>query len=377
MPIHPIFEHALRGFAPPPSAEPLYHCRHCGCGVAAHPFYPEKQESPMSTPAAETPESAFLAERRTGIGGSDLGGILNAEPYGCARRVWYEKRGDVPDYLPANPAALLRGQRLEDLIAEEYSLQTGRKIRRMGVRRHPEQDWALVHADRQILNDSRGPGVLECKSANWRVFAEMKREGLPQAYIAQVQWALYVTGYEWGAFAVLEPSAWELVHFEVQRDEALIAGLVSCARGFWRLVPDGVAPDRLPDPRDRRCATCVFRRTCRGEEMAAVARLPEEDVGPLPEERTPEFEQMAADYVFARDRREEAEELEEAVAARIKETLGERTAVSVPAVGVRFYYRPQVAQRVDTSLLKKKYPEIAAEMTKPSASRPFRFFRVS
>lgn len=325
-------------------------------------------------PAVQQSEETFLAERRTGLGGSDMAGVLNAAPYGCARRLWYEKTGLIPDYLPPHPGALLRGQRLEDLVAAEYTLHTGKSCRRLAMRRHPKLPWALVHVDRQILGDARGPGVLECKSASWRAFAEMKRSGLPEAYVAQLQWALYVTGYGWGAFAVLEPESWDFVTFEMAADPAVAAVLARRAREFWGDVLNGVAPHPLPEARDRRCQTCVYRRTCRGEALAAAARLPEEDAGPVPEDRTPEFEQLAADYAFARERREEAEELEQQIAGRIKESLGDRTAVAVPSLGVRFYFRPQVSQRVDTAALKKKYPEIAAELTRPSVSRPFRFY---
>ena len=79
-------------------------------------------------------------DRTRFIGGSDLGHIVNAPPYGCARKLWYQKRGVQPDYEIEFRGHLIRGTKLEPLIVEEYQARTGRKVRRTGSR-FGEEDW--------------------------------------------------------------------------------------------------------------------------------------------------------------------------------------------------------------------------------------------
>src|ERR1700744_2385168 len=134
-----------------------------------------EMEAPMSThivnpegykPPTFDPKELWLEERRKGIGGSDVASVLNAG-YGCRRRLHYDKTGVPPDFgRPEDEISILeRGTELEDIIAEKYSRKTGRKIRRMPTRVSRDNAYMRVNVDRVILNDDRGPGVLECKSA--------------------------------------------------------------------------------------------------------------------------------------------------------------------------------------------------------------------
>ena len=60
----------------------------------------------------------FLADRLSGIGGSDVADVLSLEPWGCARRLYYEKRQVPPDYADESKEALFeRGHVLEPLVA--------------------------------------------------------------------------------------------------------------------------------------------------------------------------------------------------------------------------------------------------------------------
>ncbi len=91
---------------------------------------------------------------RTGfIGGSDLGSIVNAPPYGCARKLWYQKRAVEPDYEVPFRGHLLRGVKLEPLIVAEYVAKTGNKVRRRKASRGIA-DHEMGAMDRVILGDA-------------------------------------------------------------------------------------------------------------------------------------------------------------------------------------------------------------------------------
>ncbi|NBW16312.1 MAG: hypothetical protein EBR82_50860 [Caulobacteraceae bacterium] len=302
-------------------------------------------------------------DRTKFIGGSDIGAIVNAPPYGCARKLWYQKRGVEPDYEVPFRGHLVRGTKLEPLIVEEYETRTGRKVRRKKVVRGASHEAGAM--DRMILGDERGPGVLECKTANERAFRGFLREGLPLSYQLQIQWYMGLAGYRWGAFAVLEPSQWRFETFEVDADAAAFAMVREMAEEFWRMVQGEGEPQRLPVS-DKRCGRCEYRHSCQG-----VALLDAVDVD-ANAETIPGLGSLAAEYLALRDVRDEAEEAMEALKADAAAMIGDAPGGVAP--GYRISFKPQVSQRVDTVALKKQFPDIYAKVIKPSVSRPFRVF---
>ena len=93
-----------------------------------------------------TAREAFLAERATGLGGTDLAAILG---YGFRTpvEVWMEKTGQMP---PDEGSMRLRfGQHAEDFVAREYTEATGRRVQRYTkMLRHPDHPCILGHVDR-------------------------------------------------------------------------------------------------------------------------------------------------------------------------------------------------------------------------------------
>ena len=303
-------------------------------------------------------------DRTKFIGGSDIGAIVNAPPYGCARKLWYKKRGVEPDYEVEFRGHLIRGTKLEPLIVEEYQERTGRKVRRTGSR-FGEEDWQAGAMDRMIVGDERGPGVLECKTANERAFRGFLREGLPLSYQLQIQWYMGLAGYRWGAFAVLEPSQWRFETFEVSFDPAAFAMVREMAEEFWAMVQGEGEPQRLPVS-DKRCGACEYRHSCQG-----VALLDAVDVD-ADAETIPGLGSLAAEYLALREVRDDAEAAMETIKAEAAAMIGDLPGGVAP--GYRVQYKPQVSQRVDTVALKKQFPDIYAKVIKPSVSRPFRVF---
>jgi predicted phage-related endonuclease len=84
------------------------------------------------------------------FGGSDAAAIFN-EGWGCARRLFYDKTDTPPDFqrTEREESILRRGTLMEELVAEEYSFITGRKIRRMPTRVSKKYPWMRVNIDRR------------------------------------------------------------------------------------------------------------------------------------------------------------------------------------------------------------------------------------
>jgi putative phage-type endonuclease len=283
--------------------------------------------------ALATPErTQLLAERATGLGGSDAASLFN-EGYGCRRRLWYEKTGMLPDYEEDRPV-MRRGRKLEDLVAEEYALATGRSVATIPVMRHPDYDFLIVHIDRMTVEaGSPNPIPLEIKTMGREAFYRLKRSGPPVDYILQLQWALMLTGQERGAFAFFWPDGWQLIHLDIMRDDDICIRLVAEAMFFWNSLncPDSI-PDRL-DPGDRRCQNCKYRTSCQGEAILTAAKAAPVD-GDIPYDIS--LGSLVREYQELATISKEADELLDNCKGRIKHAIGDHAIIDAP--GARIYH---------------------------------------
>jgi predicted phage-related endonuclease len=330
---------------------------------------------------------AWEAERRKGIGGSDVDDALSEPPYGCRRRLAYDKLETPPDYPDVNILLTRRGQELEEIIAQRYAEETGRKVVRRPSAAHPEIPWARVNVDREILGVEEivikapagdvtvrkpGVGALECKSHASHLFRAMVRDGLPTSHILQLQWAMFVRNRRWGSYVVLNPESWEVLIFDVLYDPELIQAILPKVEATWMLIEAGVLPEKL-DAKDKRCSRCPWRKTCQGEELARF--VPSEDRERLIE-RDESFAELLADRQEMKRVLEENERVLDAIEDCIREKFGDRTAIECE--GFRAYYAPQKGRRsVDMDLLEKKYPDAFKACVKYGRpSRPLRVYPI-
>lgn len=306
----------------------------------------------------------WRAQRALGVGGSDAGAMYN-EGWGCYRRLIMDKRGVEPDYQrPKREEEILeRGNELEDIIADKFARESRLSVRRQPSRVSKTHPHARVNMDRQIVNvdedylltatrDERsgispieeivhpgehiGPGVLECKSINEWDFKRLMQEGFGhhRHYVLQLQHAMAVTGYKWGAFAFLEPTWWNFRWFAMARNDALCAALLDKSEETWDLVEitSKPLPAALPDG-DKRCKNCLYRKSCRGDEYLekyAGANF-ESDYTPVED---PALVELAADYKEASEAAERADSVKKAIQDRIKEQLAQRELSKAQVPGI-------------------------------------------
>ena len=225
----------------------------------------------------EIPEVQLLAERATGLGGSDASSYMNVG-YGCRRKLFYGRTGTTPDYpdlVFGGNAHTDRGSTVEAKVREEYERRTGRLVEvPLEVVRSDASPHLIVHPDgiiREGFDTPSGDGVLEIKShADW-AWDQFQRDGLYIGYQFQLQHAMAVTGCKWGAFAIhhkqdddefANPSDYEIKYWDVQANPALQEKLVYAASETWIQIQTGTAPDRVPLKGDKRCTKCAWRDTC-------------------------------------------------------------------------------------------------------------------
>lgn len=175
-----------------------------------------------------TPE--WAEARRAMVTATDLPVLLGLSPYKCEADLADEK---LTGSSSESSLPMRVGTALEDLIASEYTAETGRPVQRVrDLVVHPSLDWAAASPDRRVVGEHR---AVELK---WTASRNRFADGLPQDVEAQVAWTLGVLGWPRSDVAVLVGGT-ELKVFEVDADPDLFANLVKVASDFRRRLTDG------------------------------------------------------------------------------------------------------------------------------------------
>ena len=227
----------------------------------------------------------FLAERRTGLGGSDLGVILGLCKWKTPHQLWLEKTGRVTD--EADGLALRFGTFAEDFVAAEFERATGKRTQRFSrMLRHPDAPL-IGHVDRLIVPPGKNRASwrdriltdtgLEIKTAN--AFAagrdsEWGQSGtdeVPAHYLTQVAAYQALTGCQyWDLAALIGNADLRIYHFT--RDLDLEGTLLEEARRWWH---DHIVKDMPPDPASEREARERWAVHAPGKQLEADGALVE------------------------------------------------------------------------------------------------------
>ena len=187
----------------------------------------------------------WLAQRRTGIGGSDAAAVLGLSRFSSPYSVWADKLARVPD--KEDNEAMRQGRDLEDYVAQRFALGTGKKVQRKSeMLRHPEHSFMLANIDRQVVGEKAG---LECKTTKSMNIKRFRSGDFPAEYYCQCMHYLAVTGWERWYLAVLVYGEGFFI-YTIERDEDEIAALVAAEQEFWQYVES-----QTPPPVDGHTAT--------------------------------------------------------------------------------------------------------------------------
>jgi putative phage-type endonuclease len=169
------------------------------------------------------PYEDWLAFRRLGIGGSDASVVCGINKYKASIELWMEKTGQMP-HQEAGEAAYW-GTRLESLVREEFTLRTGIEVSPVKqILQSEEYPFMLANLDGECQHPNYGSCVFEAKTAGAYVAKDWD-DGIPDAYMLQIQHYMAVTGFQGAYIAVLiggNTFKWKFV----ERDEELISMLI-------------------------------------------------------------------------------------------------------------------------------------------------------
>lgn len=192
----------------------------------------------------------WLQYRKQGIGGSDAGAICGLNPYRTAIQVYQDKISDIGEDI--DNEAMRQGREFEEYVARRFVEATGKKVRRANAmfcsEKHP---FMLADVDRMIVGENAG---LECKTASPYMADKWKDGKIPLSYEIQCHHYMAVCGADAWYIAVLIYGR-EFKYYKIERDEELIADLVSVEQDFWE---NHVQKRIMPSPDGSKVADSVI-----------------------------------------------------------------------------------------------------------------------
>lgn len=211
----------------------------------------------------------WLAERRTGIGGSDAAAVLGLSPWSTPVNVWLDKTGRSE---PKPETAQMRyGTYFEDYVARLYSEETGRAVHRFTKMLH--KGCLLGNIDRLVVKDGkkvashqgaiRTDTLLECKTSGSDWNGEV-----PAHYYAQVMHYLGLdSGLLHADVAVLYRHSLKFEVFHVERDDEVIAAMFERLTAWWE---EFVVGDKMPPPVNEADCKLLWARSNPGKSVEAT-----------------------------------------------------------------------------------------------------------
>lgn len=292
----------------------------------------------------------WLSWRQQGIGGSDASVILGLNKYKTPFELWLEKTGQVDLEDTAGEAAYF-GNVLEELVAKEFEIRTGKKVRkRNAILQHPEHNFLLANIDRKVVGEH---AVLECKTASAYLAKDWESEEIPESYIVQVQHYLGVTGYRKAYMAVLIGGQ-RFVWKEIERDQELIDMIFEAEVYFWEHhVKKGIPPALDGSSAAEKFLKERYKKADPGQtvDLAFSYKSKIEQYNELKET----IKQLTTQQKLLEN--EMKHELKEAESGFVH--------------NYQVNWKSITSNRVDTKVLKEKFPDVYQKVAKESSYRKF------
>lgn len=179
----------------------------------------------------------WLAQRRTGLGGSDIPNIMGLG-FGNPYDTFLDKIGVKET---EQNEAMEWGNRNEQAVADKYQeMHPEVKLEDTGLKifRHPDHEWMLATPDRIVipLDGSKQYGLEIKTTSAWmgKKWGEADTDDVPDMYIIQVQWYMDVKGFDRWDLAVLIGGN-EYREYIITHNTKLSNVLFKKAQEFWEI----------------------------------------------------------------------------------------------------------------------------------------------
>lgn len=300
----------------------------------------------------------WLKLRKTGIGGSDAASVLGLNPYRSAMSVYLEKTpcidevgliNDLGNTPCENNYKMELGNKLEEFVAKEFTLKTGKKVRNInGILKNDKYPFAIANIDRAVVGEK---AILECKVTGsfqkkvWEV-------GVPIHTQIQVNHYMAVTGATHCYVAVLVGNEGLYIH-KIDRDEEIIEEIMNLEAEFWEQC---VLGDNIPLPDGSSDYGELLQEYYKDSKDEELILFEQETI----------LDRYDEINIISKEIENEKKKIEQHLKSQMKE-------YEIAYIGDRkVTWKKQERKTIDTKRLKKELPEIADKYMKTTTSRVFR-----
>lgn len=182
-----------------------------------------------------------MEDRKSFIGSSEIATVLGINPFQTPLELWAIKTGNIPAKDLSENEAVEWGVRLEDIVAQKFSEKNNVKLIAYKKRFvHPEYPFLSCELDRLIAGTEELLEVKTCSLWNYKDWKDA--DDIPIYYIAQVMFALGLSGRKVGHIAVLVGGQ-KYLEKKIIFDEKTFNKMVEKAVKFWN---DFIITNQMP-----------------------------------------------------------------------------------------------------------------------------------
>lgn len=307
-------------------------------------------EAKVIADTKDMPKDEWLKHRQAGIGGSDASCIAGLNPWKSAIQLYMEKKEEDPQEIKSLRMEL--GNRLEGLVAELFTEETGLKVRNVnGILKNDKYPFALANIDRAIVGEK---AFLECKTTNSYALKEWE-EGVPAHYEIQCLHYMAITGATHCYIAALIGNS-DFIWHKIERDQETIDYLMQIEKDFWENnIEKDVVP--MPDGSDA-YSEYLKKKYDKSNGQTIELHLLENGIGKLNR-----YDEIVSDIKTLES---EKKLIEQEIQFHMEE-------FEVAKIGDRkVTWKTSSRNTIDSKKLKAEMPDIAQQYMKTSTSRTFR-----
>lgn len=292
----------------------------------------------------------WLKNRQAGIGGSDASAIAGLNPWKSSIQLYMDKKEENPQEIKSLRMEL--GNRLEGLVAELFTEETGLKVRNVnGILKNEKYPFALANIDRAIVGEK---AFLECKTTNSFALKEWK-DGVPPHYEIQCLHYMAITGATHCYIAALIGNS-EFIWHKIERDQETIDYLMQIEKEFWE---ENILKDIVPLPDGSDVYSEYLKEKYKKSNGQEIELHLLKD-GP---QKLLRYDEIVTDIKALET---EKKLIEQEIQLHMED-------FEVAKIGDRkITWKTSSRNTIDSKKLKAEMPDIAAQYTKTSNSRTFR-----
>lgn len=298
----------------------------------------------------------WLKERQKGIGGSDVGAIMGVNRWKSPFEVYVDKTEEITEVKESGELSYW-GNTLEEVVAREFSIRTGKKVRKNNKQLiHKTNEFMMGNIDRRIIGEN---SILECTTVSAFKAKEWEGEEIPPSAILQCQHYMEVMGANSCYIAALIGGQ-RLVYKEIERDEELISMIVEAEKDFWINHVQKRIPPKLDGSE---AASRYLSKTFKNIDASLKVSL------------KAEYKDKISEYIDIKNKMKTLDEALKIIENNLKNELGNAEKGEVDNFQV--IWKGITSNRIDSKVLKEKYPDIYKEICRQSISRRFEIKEIS